>query len=63
MLDLAVFVAEAEQRQRQRFWQFYRWKGLQPQAIEELWQTRAVDEWPAVDAQRASADVILHSMV
>jgi histidinol-phosphate phosphatase family protein len=63
MLDLAVFVAEAEQPQRQRFWQFYRWKGLQPQAIEELWQARAVDEWPAVDAQRTGADVILHSMV
>ena len=38
---------------------FYRWKGLDEKAIEALWHERAVDEWPAVDAQRSDADFVL----
>ena len=61
MLDLAVFVAVPEELQRERFTAFYRWKGLDPQSIDALWGERAEDEWPAVDAQRRSADLVLGS--
>jgi mannose-1-phosphate guanylyltransferase/phosphomannomutase len=59
MLDLAVFVAVPEELQHARFAAFYRWKGLDPAAIDALWGERAADEWPAVDAERGSADLVL----
>lgn len=59
MLDLTVFAAASEQLQRARFMAFYRWKGLNEKAIELLWHERAVDEWPAVDAQRSDADFVM----
>jgi mannose-1-phosphate guanylyltransferase / phosphomannomutase len=59
MIDLAVFVESPEEIQRARFSAFYRWKGLDDTAIETLWQGRLADEWPAVDAQRRHADLIL----
>jgi histidinol-phosphate phosphatase family protein len=59
MLDLAVFVAVPPNVQRERFAAFYRWKGLDQQAIDALWRERVEDEWPAVDAQQAGADLVL----
>jgi uridine kinase len=59
MLDLAVFVAVPPDLQRERFAAFYRWKGLEQQAIDALWRERAADEWPAVDVQRDGADLVL----
>ena len=59
MLDLAVFVALPPELQRERFAAFYRWKGLDQQAIDTLWRERAVDEWPAVDLQQDGADLVL----
>jgi mannose-1-phosphate guanylyltransferase / phosphomannomutase len=59
MLDLAVFVAVPPDVQRERFAAFYRWKGLDQQAIDALWRERAEDEWPAVDAQQEGADLVL----
>jgi hypothetical protein len=59
MLDLAVFVAVPPDLQRERFAAFYRWKGFDQQAIDTLWRERAEDEWPAVDAQSGSADLVL----
>jgi histidinol-phosphate phosphatase family protein len=59
MLDLAVFIAVPPDVQRQRFANFYRWKGLEQQTIDALWRERAEDEWPAVDVQRAGADLEL----
>jgi mannose-1-phosphate guanylyltransferase/phosphomannomutase len=59
MLDLALFVAVPEDLQRDRFAAFYRWKALDQQAIDALWDERVKDEWPAVDAQRAAADLLL----
>jgi uridine kinase len=59
MLDLAVFVAVPPDLQRERFVAFYRWKGLDQQAIDALWRERAEDEWPAVDVQRDGADLVL----
>lgn len=59
MLDFAIFADVPEELQRARFAAFYRWKGLDENAIDALWQERAVDEWPAVDAQRGSADFVI----
>jgi histidinol-phosphate phosphatase family protein len=59
MLDLAVFVTVAPDAQRERFAAFYRWKGLDQPAIDALWDERAEDEWPAVDLQQESADLVM----
>jgi histidinol-phosphate phosphatase family protein len=59
MLDLAVFVAAPQDLQRARFAAFYRWKGLDQQAIDALWRERAADEWPAVDLLQDDADLVL----
>jgi histidinol-phosphate phosphatase family protein len=63
MLDLALFVDVPQDLQRERFAAFYRWKGLDPHAIDALWDERARDEWPAVDLQRASADRVLEATI
>jgi histidinol-phosphate phosphatase family protein len=60
MLDLVVFVEAQLDVQRARFIAFYRWKGFDECAVETLWGERAADEWPAVDAQRESADFVLN---
>jgi mannose-1-phosphate guanylyltransferase/phosphomannomutase len=59
MVDLAVFVEAPKNVQRARFEALYRWKSFSDAATEELWRARSSEEWPAVDAQRASADLIL----
>ena len=59
MLDFVVFAEVPEKLQQARFSSFYRWKGLNQEAIEMLWRERAVDEWPAVDAQRGAADHVM----
>jgi mannose-1-phosphate guanylyltransferase/phosphomannomutase len=59
LLDVAVFVAPPPAVQQERFAAFYRWKGLDQQAIDALWSERSADEWPAVDLQQAGADLIL----
>jgi len=59
MIDLTAFVESPVEIQHTRFAAFYRWKGLEVAAIEDLWRQRLGDEWPAVDAQRHHADLIL----
>jgi uridine kinase len=59
MLDLAIFVAVPQALQQERFAAFYRWKEHDLDAIKALWDERAKDEWPAVDAQRQGADLVL----
>jgi hypothetical protein len=59
MIDLAAFVESTAEIQRVRFAAFYRWKKFDDAAIELLWRGRLEDEWPAVDAQREYADLIL----
>ena len=63
MLDLAIFVAVPPELQRERFAAFYRWKEHDPEQIGALWDERAKDEWPAVDAQRQGADLVLPKAV
>jgi mannose-1-phosphate guanylyltransferase / phosphomannomutase len=60
MLDLVAFAAVPEKTQRARFIEFYRWKDFEESAIEALWSERAIDEWPAIDAQRDEADFVLN---
>jgi histidinol-phosphate phosphatase family protein len=59
LLDLTVFVAVPPDLQQERFRAFYAWKKLDQAVVEALWQQRVEDEWPAVDAQRAAADLIV----
>jgi mannose-1-phosphate guanylyltransferase / phosphomannomutase len=59
MIDLKVFVESPIEIQHARFTAFYRWKGMDEAAIEDLWRGRLEDEWPAVDAQRQHADLIV----
>jgi uridine kinase len=59
MIDLAVFVESPVEVQQARFAAFYRWKHLDDAAIEQLWLERLADEWPAVDAQRRHADLVV----
>jgi hypothetical protein len=54
-----VFVEIPAAMERARFDALYRWKDFTEVATEELWQARRAEEWPAVDAQRAYADLIL----
>jgi histidinol-phosphate phosphatase family protein len=59
LLDFVAFVEVPAELQRARFEEFYRWKGLNEDAIETLWLERAAEEWPAIDAQRGSADFVM----
>jgi mannose-1-phosphate guanylyltransferase / phosphomannomutase len=60
LIDLTVFVESTSAIQQARFSAFYRWKGLDDAAIDVLWRQRGEDEWPAVDAQRHHADLIVN---
>lgn len=59
-VDMAVFVEASQQTLLNRFHTFYAWKGLTPVAAEGLWQSRIQDEWPRIDLQRRSADIIIN---
>jgi mannose-1-phosphate guanylyltransferase/phosphomannomutase len=61
MLDYVAFITAPPESRLARFVEFYRWKELDENAIETLWLERTKDEWPAVDAQRNGADLILTS--
>jgi histidinol-phosphate phosphatase family protein len=59
-VDRSVFVTCADDLLMERFRRFYRWKGLPDEDIEHLLQTRRADEWPEVDRQRKTADMIFN---
>jgi uridine kinase len=61
MLDFVVFAIAPDEVIWTRFRSFYRWKGLDEDAIEALWRERCIEEWSAVDRQRDSADFIASS--
>jgi histidinol-phosphate phosphatase family protein len=61
MIDLTVFVDVPTALQQSRFAAFYRWKGIDSGATETLWEQRLHDEWPAVDTQRETADLVICS--
>jgi uridine kinase len=60
MIDFACFVDCPEHVLHSRFIEYYRWKGLDANAIAKLWKKRRQDEWPAIDSQRSDADLILN---
>ncbi|NYJ10482.1 histidinol-phosphate phosphatase family protein [Rhizobium leguminosarum] len=59
-VDMSVFVEASEHSLLNRFHTFYAWKGLTPVAAEELWQSRIQEEWPRIDLQRTSADIVIN---
>jgi mannose-1-phosphate guanylyltransferase/phosphomannomutase len=61
MIDFLVFVEAREELRRARFEAFYRWKGIDGNAIDVLWSARSTDEWSSVDLQRDSADFVLQA--
>jgi histidinol-phosphate phosphatase family protein len=58
-VDLSVFVEAKERSHRDRLSRFYAWKQLTPAETRILIQERRLEEWPIVEAQRSSADVIM----
>ncbi|MGO9681706.1 MAG: HAD-IIIA family hydrolase [Steroidobacteraceae bacterium] len=61
LLDFVVFLEAPPDLLRSRFQAFYRWKGLEPDAIRTLWDSRAAEEWPVVEAQRDHAHLVISS--
>jgi uridine kinase len=61
LLDFAVFIEAPLDLLQSRFRAFYRWKGLEPSAIEALWEARISEEWPVVETQRDHANLIVSS--
>ena len=59
LVDCAIHVIADEELQHARFISFYRWKGLDNESIAALWQMRRQYEWPVVDAQKATSDVVV----
>jgi len=59
-VDMSVFVEASQQSLLIRFHTFYAWKGLTPVAAEALWQSRIQEEWPRIDLQRKSADIVIN---
>ena len=61
LLDFVVFVEASPDLLQSRFQAFYRWKGLEPDAIGALWEARVSEEWPVVEAQRDHAHIVISS--
>jgi uridine kinase len=59
LLSLAAFIAIPAAVERSRFAALYRWKQFADADMEALWRVRSSEEWAAVDAQRASCDMVL----
>lgn len=59
LVDVVVYREIAIPTQGARLTDFYRWKGLAGEPIEGIIASRRADEWPAVEAQRALADLVV----
>ncbi|MBY5758151.1 HAD-IIIA family hydrolase [Rhizobium leguminosarum] len=59
-VDMAAFVEASQQALLSRFHNFYAWKGLTPTDAEGLWASRIQEEWPKIDLQRTSADIVIN---
>jgi mannose-1-phosphate guanylyltransferase / phosphomannomutase len=59
LVDCSVHVIAAEQLEHVRFASFCRWKGLSETESEALWEARREHEWPLVDAQEATSDLVI----
>jgi mannose-1-phosphate guanylyltransferase/phosphomannomutase len=59
LVDVIVYREIAGPTHVERLRDFYRWKGLDVGQTEAIIASRRSDEWPAVHAQRAVADLVL----
>jgi histidinol-phosphate phosphatase family protein len=59
LIDVLVYREIPAATQRARLAEFYRWKGLSEADADDLIASRGADEWPVVEAQRASADLVV----
>lgn len=60
-LDLLAFKQVADGELERRFLDYYRWKGMADGDALALLGRRRGEEWPVVDAQRGTADIVLWS--
>ena len=56
---LKVFMTISEEKLRERFKSFYRWKGKPENEIETLWQTRLKNEYRFIAEHRHYADLVV----
>lgn len=56
---LRVFFHIDEQRWKERFFNFYRWKGLSEIEIEELYRKRKKDEFELINCYKECSDIII----
>jgi uridine kinase len=61
LTDLVVYVDCEDGVLRERFREFYRWKGKSEGDIDLLLEQRSMEEWNLVDAQRPTADLVVSS--
>jgi mannose-1-phosphate guanylyltransferase/phosphomannomutase len=59
LLDFVVYIEALPNVLRSRFQAYYCWKGLESDMIEILWDARVSEEWPAVEAQRHHAHLVI----
>ena len=59
MLDLGVYLEVDTDTLIERFRAHYGWKGVDKAGVEPLLRERMAEEWPAVEAQRDGADLVL----
>lgn len=59
MADRTIYVEVPERVRKERFFAFYRYKGLSADAIEALYQERMEDEASLVRQTKAYADIVL----
>lgn len=57
--DARVYVETDENTRRQRFFSFYRWKGLSDAEIERLYRKRQQDEAQIIQTSKKYADVVV----
>lgn len=59
LADVSVFVEQDEDKRRQRFERFYRWKGMPDALIEQLYWERVADEFEFISQTVKSADLTI----
>lgn len=59
LADVSVFVELHEDERKNRFTNFYRWKGFHTEAIESLYLERKNDEYPEINKTKNKADFII----
>jgi D,D-heptose 1,7-bisphosphate phosphatase len=61
LADVAVFTQIKEEERKQRFFDFYRWKGLTVEETEMLYAERLADEFDVISRSAEKADLIIQN--